>query len=467
MKTSKNRYIKVILVNIICISLIYAILVQVFNSKQSLIEKTSISAKISPVAISETDLAEEITDKNAEVDFPIYSEGAILMEASTGKVLCGKNEKEKLYPASTTKILTAIIAIEKCKLTDKITASREAVMSIPSGYSNAAIQPGEILTMQELLDLFLIHSANEVGYIFAEHISGNVENFAILMNQKAKEIGCENTHFTNPSGIHDEEHYSTPYDMAIITRYCMKNEIFRTSVAKTSCTIEATDKFEKRYYKNTNELINSKSKYYYENAIGVKTGFTSQAKNCLIAASKKDSMELITVALGAEATEDGRSGRYVDSINMFEYGFSNYKIQKIATENTTIQDIVVNKATKETRNVSLVLKNDIMAFTPNDIDVKNLKYSIDLKENIVAPIAQGDILGKITYNIDGVIYSEDLIANHNVEELNIPTVIIQIIIAIIIVFIIAKIFSIKKKSKNKKRKKFKNNQNNFDSIYKF
>lgn len=456
MKTLKKGHKILILINIICIILIYAISMQIFDFKQNSIEKTSMSAKISPVAMSKT-----------ELDFPIYSEGAILMEASTGNVLCGKNEKEKLYPASTTKILTAIIAIEKCKLTDKITASKEAVMSIPSGYSNAAIQPGETLTMQELLDLFLIHSANEVGYIFAEHISGSVENFAILMNQKAKEIGCENTHFTNPSGIHNEEHYSTPYDMAIITKYCMKNEIFRTSVAKTSCTIEATDKFEKRYYKNTNDLINSKSKYYYENAIGVKTGFTSQAKNCLIAASKKDGMELITVALGAEATEDGRSGRYIDSINMFEYGFSNYKVQKIATGNTTIQNIVVNKATRETRDLSLVLKNDITAFTPNNIDVKNLKYSIDLKEDIVAPIAQGEVLGKITYNIDGVTYSADLIANHNVEEFNIPILIIQIVVAIIIIFIIAKIFSIKKKPKNKKRKKLKNNRNDFDSIYKF
>lgn len=467
MKTSKKRYIKVILINIICISLIYAILVQVFNSKQSLIEKTSISAKISPVAISETDLAEEITEKNAEVDFPIYSEGAILMEASTGKVLCGKNEKEKLYPASTTKILTAIIAIEKCKLTDKITASREAVMAIPSGYSNAAIQPGEALTAQELLDLFLIHSANEVGYIFAEHISGCLENFATLMNQKAKEIGCENTHFTNPSGIHDENHYSTPYDMAVIARYCMKNETFRSIVAKASCKIEATDKFEERYYKNTNELIIPKSKYYYENAIGIKTGFTSQAKNCLIAASEKDGMELITVALGAEATEDGRSGRYVDSINMFEYGFNNYKIQKIVTANTIIQDILVPKATKETKNLSLILKNDIRAFTPNDIDIKNLKYSVELKENIIAPISQGDVLGKISYDIDGITYSEDLIANSNVEEFNIPLLIAQIVIVLIILFFIARILSVKKKSKNTKKRKYKNYQNDIDSIYRF
>ena len=201
-------------------------------------------------------------------DFTLASEGAVLMDSSTGRVLYGKNQDNKLYPASTTKILTAILAIEHCKPTDKITASYDAVMSLPSGYSNAAIQPNETLNFQDLLDMFLIHSANEIGNIFAEHISGSVENFATLMNTKATEIGCKNTHFTNPSGIHDQNHYSTAYDMALIARYCMKNQTFRNTVAKTSCSVEATDKYEKRYFKNTNDLLNSKSKYYYEYAIG-------------------------------------------------------------------------------------------------------------------------------------------------------------------------------------------------------
>ena len=188
---------------------------------------------------------------STESDIQIYSDGAVLMESSTGKLLYGKNENKKLYPASTTKILTAIIAIEKYNLTDTLTASKNAVMSIPSGYSNAAIQPDEALKVQDLLELFLIHSANEIGYIFAENISGNVDKFADLMNQKASEIGCKNTHFTNPSGIHDENHYTTAYDMALITQYCMKNQTFRDIVSMASCTISATDKYQERYFKNT------------------------------------------------------------------------------------------------------------------------------------------------------------------------------------------------------------------------
>lgn len=400
-----------------------------------------------------------------EVDFPIYSQGAVLMEASTGKVLYGKNENGKLYPASTTKILTAIIAIENHKLTDKVTANNSAIMAIPSGYSNAAIQPGETLTVEELLQLFLIHSANEVGYIFAEDISGSVDNFANLMNKKATEIGCKNTHFTNPSGIHNVEHYSTAYDMALIAQYCMKNETFRNIVSMTSCTIEPTDKYEKRYFKNTNDLLDSKSKYYYENAIGIKTGFTTQAKNCLISASQKDNMELITVVLGAEGTADGRSGRYVDTINLFDYGFANYKIQKINSANTEIQNLKVENATKETENLPVILKDNISALVPSNINLSDLKYSVDINTEIPAPITEGDVIGKITYNIDGISYSSDLIAEHSVEKFNYYLLAVQIAVAIVVLLIVVKLLFFRKKKKKNKRNN--NYYKNYDSIYRF
>lgn len=470
MKIQKRTLVIIILINILisilCTYLSRANISHILTGEVTYTDTTP--AVLSPVSAS-------------EVTFPIYSEGSVLMDSSTGKVLYGKNENEKLYPASTTKILTAILAIEKCNLTDKIAASNTAVMSIPAGYSNAAIQPGEALTVQELLDLFLIHSANEVGYIFAEHISGSVENFATLMNQKAIELGCKNTHFTNPSGIHDTNHYSTAYDMALIARYCMKNETFRTVVAKTSCTVEATDKSEQRYYKNTNDLIVPSSKYYYEYAIGIKTGFTTQAKNCLIAASLNDGLELITVALGAEATEDGRSGRYVDTLNLFEYGFSNYKFQQIATANTAVEEITVENATKDTKNLSLLLKDNITCLTPADLDLTNLNYSVNLNDNISAPIEEGEILGKVTYNIDGITYSSDLIANHYVEEFNVSLLLSQVAFALVVLFILAKLFFPKKKKRKKNnnnnymksnrkkstRKNIKKYNNFADSIYKF
>lgn len=442
MKIQKRKLSIILLINIfISILCIYLYQSGIFYK----LSQKTIYTNVTPAVLSPVN--------TPEINSTIYSTGAVLLESSTGKLLYGKNENEKLYPASTTKILTAILAIENCSLSDKLTASNTAITAIPAGYSNAAIQPGETLTVQELLELFLIHSANEVGYIFAEHISGSIEDFATLMNKKATELGCKNTHFTNPSGLHDTNHYSTAYDMALIARYCMKNETFRNIVSKTSCTIEATDKYQERYFKNTNDLINPSSKYYYEYAIGIKTGFTSQAKNCLISASKKDGLELITVVLGAEATEDGKSGRYMDSINLFNYGFSNYKNQEIATANTTINDITIDNATKNTKNLSLLLKDSITALTPANLDLNKLNYSIDLNENISAPIAEGDKLGKLTYNIDGITYSSDLIASHSVEESNNSLIILQVILAIIVILILFKLFSSKKKSSKRKNSK--------------
>ena len=403
-------------------------------------------------------------------DFQIYSSGSVLMDASTGKVLIQKDMNKQLYPASTTKILTAIIAIEKLDLSSTLTASRSAVMSIPSGYSNAGIKVGESLNVNDLLEMFLIHSANEVGYIFAEEISGNIENFANLMNQKATELGCINTHFTNPSGIHDINHYSTAYDMALIARYCMKNETFRNIVNKKSCKFSATDLYpEERYFKNTNSLLDPSNRYYYEYAIGIKTGFTTQAKNCLIAGAQKNGIELIAVMLGAEATENGQSGRYIDAKNLFDFGFENYKVKQFLQEGTKITEIKIKNATKETQTLNLLAKTSLSATFESSFNISSLNPSIKIEENITAPIAKDKILGKISYDIDGITYETDLIAENDVIKSNILETIIQILSAIIILILIAEFFSHtkKKKNNNKKIKYNKKKLRKNNSVYKF
>ena len=403
-------------------------------------------------------------------DFQIYSSGSVLMDASTGKFLIQKDMNKQLYPASTTKILTAIIAIEKLDLSSTLTASRSAVMAIPSGYSNAGIKVGESLNVNDLLEMFLIHSANEVGYIFAEEISGNIENFANLMNQKATELGCINTHFTNPSGIHDINHYSTAYDMAIIARYCMKNETFRNIVNKKSCKFSATDLYpEERYFKNTNSLLDPSNRYYYEYAIGIKTGFTTQAKNCLIAGAQKNGIELIAVMLGAEATENGQSGRYIDAKNLFDFGFENYEVKQFLQEGTKIAEIKIKNATKETQTLNLLAKTSLSATFESSFNISSLNPSIKIEENITAPIAKDKILGKISYDIDGITYETDLIAENDVIKSNILETIIQILSAIIILILIAEFFSHtkKKKNNNKKIKYNKKKLRKNNSVYKF
>ncbi len=411
------------------------------------------------------------TSDNKIQNLSIYSDAAILMDSKTGKILYEKNSNEKKYPASTTKILTAIIAIENCNLSDTISASYNAIMSIPSGYSIAEIKENEVLTVEQLLNVFLIHSANEAGYILAEHISGSISNFADLMNQKALEIGCTDTHFTNPSGIQDENHYSTAHDMALIAQYCMKNETFRQIVCKTSYTLEPTDKTpEERYFVTTNDLIKTSSEYYYPYCIGIKTGYTSKAKNCLISASQKDGLELITVVLGAEFTENGKSARNTDTINLFNYGFENYKYQEILSKNSVIKNVTVKNATKETKELPIITENSITSLLPNNIDFNSLEPIISINENIEAPISEGTVIGSIKYNIDGIEYSTNLCAEHSVEKFDLILLIGQISAVIIILIIIYKILSHKSNIKYKKKtskKKGKHSKRQKDAIYKF
>ena len=286
----------------------------------------------------DTNLQYESIDESGNLK--IYSESAILIEKETGKILYEKNAYDKKYPASTTKILTAIIAIEKCDLNEKVTASKSAVFSVKSGYSIADIQVGETFSVRDLLEVMMLQSANEAANILAEHISGSIEEFAKLMNKKAREIGCKNTHFVNANGAHDENHYTTAYDMAQIASYCMKNDIFKKIGSKMECSLPTTDIWQKeRNFKNTNSLMNPTSRYYYKYCTGLKTGYTTPARNCLISTSNKNGFELISVILHAETTEDGLSARYLDTISLFNYGYKNFKIEDIYEEYNLIGHI--------------------------------------------------------------------------------------------------------------------------------
>jgi len=396
---------------------------------------------------------------NNEANLEIFSEATILIHKDTGKILYSKNAEQKMYPASTTKILTAILAIEHCSLDEKLIASYEAVMSIPSGYSNAAIQVGESLTVKELLEVFLVHSANEAGYILAENISGSFSKFADLMNQKATEIGCKNTHFTNPSGLHDEDHYTTAYDLSLIAQYCMNNETFRNFVSMTSCTIDPTDKYEERYFKNTNEMLNSKSQYYNENIIGIKTGYTSQAQNCLISGYKKSDIELISVVLGAPASagEKGLSGKYTDTQTLFDYGIKNFSYKDIASKGQFITQVEVEHATEETKNLDLVLEKNINTFVNNSIDIESLNPEIKINSDISAPITANTVLGTVTYNIDGNTYTSNLIAKNDVAANTFFENFLKLIFAVVILLVVFELMYSKKKKKRKNKKGKKSN----------
>ena len=375
-------------------------------------------------------------------DAPEISAGAaILIDTSSEKILYSKNENEKMYPASTTKILTAILTIENCNLDDIVTVPYEAIASIPSGYAVAALQPGEQLTVEQLLQLLLVHSANDAANVLAYHISGSIESFANLMNQKVLELGLQNTHFTNPSGTHDDNHYTTAYDLAIIMKYCMKNSEFRRLSDLKYCKIPATNKSEERVFNTTNELLthNNSSDYYYKYAIAGKTGYTTQAKNCLVSVSNKDDLELICVVLSAGLYPNNLSAKFVDTKSLFDYGYNNYTIRKLRERDAIATQIEINKASKETQNLDLLISNDITALISQDDLETDFSPEIKINDNLSAPISQGQVVGKIIYNIDGIEYSSDLFASHNVEESGYLKLLIKILMIILILFFLYKL----------------------------
>lgn len=386
----------------------------------------------------------------------ISAESAVLIDSSSERILYSKNEATKMYPASTTKILTAILAIENCKLDDIVTVPYEAIASIPSGYSVAALQAGEQLTVEQLLKVMLVHSANDAANVLAYHVSGSLEVFASLMNQKVADLGLSNTHFTNPSGMQNENHYTTAYDLALIMKYCMKNSTFRTLSSLKSCTIPATNKYEERIFKTTNELLiydnrDVQSNYYYKYAIAGKTGYTTEAKNCLVSVSNKDGFELICVVLASGIYGNNLSGKFLDTKALFDYGYSNYSIKKIRDSNAIATQITIPNATKETCDLDLLISDDITALVTDSDSNEEYSPEISLQDNLFAPIAQGQVVGKITYTIDGVEYSSNLVAAHNVEVSSSYVLAVQILLIVLILFLLYKLlFGNKKSKKNKK-----------------
>ena len=418
----------------------------------------------------------------AAENISIKSGAGLLVERSKGKVLFDKNAYEKMYPASTTKILTAIVVLENTKLDDMATVSKNALETIPNGYVTCNLQIGEELSVKDLMYALMVKSANDAAVVLAEHVGGSVEGFSDMMNKKAKEIGCKNTHFVNPNGIHNANHYTTAYDLYLMAEYALSFEYtneFRDFVSKTSYTLPATNMYpaEDRSFTTTNELIkinnnNRKDNYYYKNALGIKTGHTSQAGYCLVSSSSRDNLEFISVILDGGFDENGLSERYTETIKLFNFGYDNFTLTKLKEENNIIDTITVEKATKETATLNLLIKDEITVINDKSTDIDKIEPKIELKENIIAPIAKGEVLGTITYVVDDIEYKSELLAEHDVEKFDIT---FELIVTGVFLLIIGFLLLVsrelssrnykKKKRKPVKKTRPKNSNNPYKNIY--
>lgn len=381
----------------------------------------------------------------------IGSKAVYLIHPETGKVIYEKNSQEKMYPASTTKIMTALMALENCQMTDKVVISKKAISLVPYGYSVALLEEGEEFTVYTLLQALLIPSGNEAANALAEHISGDIDSFAELCNKRAKELGCTMLHFVNPNGVHNDNHYCCARDMYLIAKECKKYDAFNEIVSSKNFTVPSTKihPANDRILENTNQLLlNNNTNYTYEYCTGIKTGHTEEAGECLISSASKDGVELMCVVLGGKVRSDGLNERFYDTKRLYEFAYKNFSYKTIAESGTTYADLTIENATDDTRNLELIINSDINAFVPVSIDKDNVKAEIVLLEKINAPIKAGDVLGTITFKADGLNYSTYLTAKTAVERQSNNVYYIAGIILLLLLLLL-----IRKNKRNKKKKK--------------
>ncbi len=331
----------------------------------------------------------------------VLSESAVLIDANSGTILAQKNADKKMYPASLTKIMTAILAIEMGELTDVITVDDDTPFEIYG--SHIALEEGEILTLKDLLHALMLPSANDAASAIAKHYGGDLDGFVKLMNQKAKDLGAFNTNFNNPHGLHDLNHYSTAADMALITQYAMKNDAFKKIVATTKYEIQTTNKKdEPRYFTTLNKLLYNTGynqilvdgayiSPYYEYATGAKTGYTPEAGNCLVATATKDGTELIAVTMKGISLE-----MYQDVHNLFNYGFKEFKNTILINKDTFIKNVKITNG--DSKEISIITENDLTALVEKS-SLKDIKSNVIMDE-ITLPIEKNGIVGKIEYKLN-------------------------------------------------------------------
>lgn len=341
----------------------------------------------------------------------LYAVSAILIEAETGTVIFEKNADQIMYPASTTKIMTALLALNSGDLDQTCVVSNGAITFYEDDVTTADLREGEQMSLRDLLYATMIKSANDAANVVAENISGSVSAFVDYMNQAAEVFGCTNTHFMNPHGLHDDNHYTTARDMATITRVAMQNETFRQLVSTNTYTAPRTNVMRSRTWTTSNRLMipstsESTNKYYFPDAIGVKTGTTSKAGYCFVGAAERDGIELISVLFFT-----GENARWADTIKLMNYGFSQYvsvtpvdlyNMNPISIETTGFSLDDINMGTLPLTCVAVDAGNSANIIATKDevaLMAKNLRDTvlIEYSRDFVAPIQAGEIMGTMTY----------------------------------------------------------------------
>lgn len=322
------------------------------------------------------------------------SPGVILMEESTGTILYEKNSDEAHYPASITKIMTTLLALENGNLSDMVTFSDDAINNTEG--SGIARDYGEQMTLEQCLYGVMLESANECAYAVAEHVGGTVENFVDMMNAKAKELGCTNTHFANPHGLQDENHYTTAHDMALIAQAAYQNETFRIIIGTKMYTIPPTNKHaEETVLRNHHDMLctyhNANRKYLYPYCVGGKTGYTATANSTLVTYAEKDGMTLICVVMDTQSPN-----QFIDTVNLFDYAFDNFQVLNVAENDTDYSaETTVDNGNLNNIEPFVELDKDAVIVLPKTAEFSDTSSSVEYNDS------DSEIAGSITYTYAG------------------------------------------------------------------
>ena len=347
----------------------------------------------------------------------VNAKAAILYEVNTDTLLLEQDADMKLFPASTTKLMTALVAMEYGNPDDVVTVTNEAIDGLYEQGSASYLLNGEQIAFMDLMRYLLIGSGNDAANALAIHVSGSIEGFVELMNNKAQELGMTNTNFVNPHGLHNEEHYTSARDLLTLTKEAMKNDIIAQLVAEDELVLPVTNKHDRTTTKyTTNHLLTKKStgEYYYEGAIGIKTGTTTPAGLCLVAGCVKGDYTYYSVVLGCEKME-GRSLQFEETIKLFNWGAATWSQQVMLSSSQPIADVPVRLG-DEKDTVVVRPSENITAMLPNTFETDDLELDYTLAEDVVAPVKAGDVLGELTVRYDDKTYQLDLVAADDVER---------------------------------------------------
>lgn len=367
--------------------------------------------------------AEAVTYK---VPFDVASEAVYLVNTDTGAVIYEKNADKRLHPASLTKIMTAILAIEAV---DDLSGT---MVTAPGyiydefaglGVSTADIWRGETISMEDLLYALLLPSACEAASIIADYVGGgSIDAFVDSMNRKAMELGAKNTHFENAHGLDDPDQVSTARDMYLITAYAMTFPIFEKISSTTYYEMPVTSRHPNQgqwYIQHTNMLLRKNTQYYYEYAAGIKTGSTPEAGRNLASTASKGGYHYMMITMGAPYTNPDGSGKnlsFLDAVSLYDWAFDNFSFQTVMKENDVVDEIKVELGAEQDF-VTLVADKDVTTLLPSETDASAIQQNIILRDNVRAPVKKGDVLGKAELKLaDDVVATVELVALQDVSR---------------------------------------------------